>query len=510
MISRRNVLGATTGLAAAAAGLLGSGTASARSFVPSTSTSWASLEQALTGDLMLPGETGYEGARKLASAQFDSIYPQAVAYCETEQDVSTCLRFAQDNGIHLAVRSGGHSYGGWSTTEGLVLNLTRMKHVVAGASEVRVGPGAQFVDVVQQMAPHGLTIPGGFCPTVSPGGFISGGGTGWQFRKFGPASDRLRSARVVLADGRAVTASANYNADLFWALRGGGGGNFGVVTDFRMAPTSIQRVGHYTLTWTWNDAQRAVAGFLDWAAQASADLACGALIRMADARPGAVPMIIVSGVHFGTMAALEGELAALTGLIGTAPATRVVQDLSYDKAMMRVFGCEDKTADACHTTGSSPDAMLPRTTYIKNRGRFFNRTMPQTGIDQMLAAFDADRRAGQARVISLLGLGKNANIPAVDSTAWVHRDAQYSATITTTLSPSFMTDEDKAAGGQWLDGVFNAVDPYSNSRSYVNFPDPELQNWADAYYGSNLPRLSSIKRRYDPYGFFTFAQSIPV
>ncbi|MFD4370808.1 FAD-binding oxidoreductase [Streptomyces sp. NPDC058486] len=508
MISRRTLLGAGAGLTAAAAGIATASTAGARP-TSATGPNWELLRASLTGDVALPADADYDRVRKLASAQFDSIYPQAVALCETPQDVSTCVRFAQDHGIHASVRSGGHNYGGWSTTEGLVINLTRMNRVVAGAGEVRLGPGVQTVDVVPRLSPHGLTVPAGFCPTVCPGGFITGGGTGWQYRKYGPASDRLLSAEVVLADGRVVTASATKNPDLFWALRGGGGGNFGVITDYRMRPTSIARVGHYTLTWSWDAAQAAIPGYLEWVAQGSADLACGGVLRMPDARPGAVPVFVVSGVHFGSMEALDAELRMLSALVGSEPSTRVVQDLTYEKAMMRVFGCEDKTVDACHFTGSTPEASLPRTAYVKNRGRMFSRVLPSTGVDELLAAFDADRRAGQFRVISLLGLGKNANLPAVDSTAWVHRDALYSATITTSLNGAYLTDEDKAAAGQWLNGVFDAADPYSNGRSYANFPDPDLTGWADAYYGSNLAALSRVKSTYDPHGFFRFPQAIP-
>ncbi|KNB50827.1 FAD-binding oxidoreductase [Streptomyces caatingaensis] len=507
MISRRTLLGASAALAASG-GIATAGAATARPATAGEDAKWNALRASLTGDVVLPSDAAYESARRLASAQFDSIHPQAVALCETPQDVGACVRFAQDHGIHAAVRSGGHNYGGWSTTEGLVINLTRMNRVVPGATEVRLGPGVQTVDVTPRLSPYGLTVPAGFCASVCPGGFVTGGGTGWQYRKYGPASDRLLSAEVVLADGRIVTASKYQHPDLFWALRGGGGGNFGVVTEYRMRPTSVTRVGHYTLTWPWDKAQAAVSGYLEWAAQASADLACGGVLRLADARPGALPVFVVSGVHFGPMEALEAELRLLSALIGGEPATRAVQDLTYEKAMMRVFGCEDKTVDACHLTGSSPEASLPRTAYVRNRGRMFSRVMPRTGVDEMLAAFDADRRAGHFRVISLLGLGKNANLPATDSTAWVHRDALYSATITASLSGASLTDEDKAAAGQWLNGVFGAVDPYSNGRSYVNFPDPELTDWADAYYGSNLPRLGRVKAAYDPYGFFRFPQSI--
>ncbi|MBB1256061.1 FAD-binding oxidoreductase [Streptomyces alkaliterrae] len=510
MISRRTLLGAGAGLTAAVGGLLPSGTAGARSAAARHQAKWDTLRTSLTGDLVLPDDAAYDAVRKLPNAQFDAIRPRAVAMCETPRDVSTCVRFAQDHALETAVRSGGHNYAGWSTSEGLVINLTRLDHVVPGPGRVRLGPGVQAVDVLPALRPHGLNVPAGFCPTVCPGGFFTGGGTGWQYRKYGPASDRLLSARVVLADGRIVTASEDRHPDLFWALRGGGGGNFGVVTDFTVASTSIRRVGHYVLTWSWDQARSAVPGYLEWAARGSADLACSGTLRMADARPGAVPVFVVSGVHFGSTAELDSELRALVGLVGGQPQTRAVEELPYEQAMMRVFGCEGRSTEACHTVGDNPEAILPRTAYVKNRGRMFDRVMPQAGVDAMLTAFDAERRAGQFRMISLLGLGKNANLPATGSTAWVHRDALNSCIATVTLDDSRLGEEDRQAAEHWLDGVFRAVDPYSNGRSYVNFPDLDLPDWADAYYGSNLPGLRRVKRRYDPHGFFRFAQSIPV
>ncbi|MBN3929578.1 FAD-binding oxidoreductase [Streptomyces verrucosisporus] len=504
MVKRRTLLGAA-GLAAAGGVLAPAGGAAARP----RRTRWDRLEARLRGDLVLPGDDGYDRARQLASSRFDGIRPQAVVYAETPRDVAVSLLFAQHHGIHTAVRSGGHSYGGWSTTEGLVVNLTRMRHVAPAPGCVRLGPGSQSVDIVTALSPYGMSVPGGFCPTVSPGGFITGGGTGWHYRKYGPASDQLLSARVVLADGRVVEASEREHSDLFWALRGGGGGNFGVVTDFRMRPTPVTRVVHYALTWTWDDAGQAVPGYLDWVDSASEDLACGALVRLPDAGPGTLPVVIVSGVHFGTAEQLDEELGELVSLVGKAPATRMTQEMPYERAMMRVFGCEDRTADACHLTGSNPEATLPRQAYVLNRGRMFDRALPRTGVDSMLAAFDADRRAGQSRVVSLLGLGKNANLPSVGSTAWPHRDTLYSATLTVSLASPTPAPEDSQAAQSWLDGLFDVIDPYSNGHSYVNFPDTRLEDYADAYYGPNLDRLIRVKRAYDPYGFFTFPQAVP-
>ncbi|WP_329578788.1 FAD-binding oxidoreductase [Kitasatospora sp. NBC_01250] len=508
MISRRTLLGATAATAATA-GLVLAGPAVAAGRRRPSST-WDRLDNALAGDLVLPGDPGYDQARQLENAQFDTVFPQAVVYAENAADVRTAIRFAQDEGLPTAVRSGGHSYAGWSTSEGLVINLTRLNKVAVKGGTVSLQPAVQAVDVPGQLAPRGLSVPAGFCATVSPGGFVSGGGTGWQYRKYGPACDRLVGAEVVLADGRIVNVSKDCHPDLLWALRGGGGGNFGVVTEFRMAPTQVGRVGHYTLTWDWAHAQQAVAGYLQWTTEASPDLSSDGVLLLPDASPGAAPSFLVTGVDLAGIDALKQELAHLTALIGVPPATQVVQDLSYPDALMQVFGCGSLTVDACHTTGANPHASLPRQAYVKNRGRMFTRVLPADGIDRLLTAFDADRRAGQTRVVSLLGLGKNANNRSLDYGAWPHRDSLYSAIATVSLANWNPPAEEREAAQDWIDGVFDAFDPYSNGRSYLNFPDTRLTDYADAYWGPNLSRLSRVKRAYDPHDFFHYAQSVPL
>src|SRR5919107_162371 len=144
MIERRTLLAAGAGLTVAGAGLATVGTAEARPYRRRNSTvPWSRLNRMLRGDLVLPGDADYDRARLLPNAQFDDIRPQAVVYAETPWDVAVSMRFAQDHSLHTAVRSGGHSYGGWSTTEGLVINLTRLNHVRAGHGRVSLGPGVQ-------------------------------------------------------------------------------------------------------------------------------------------------------------------------------------------------------------------------------------------------------------------------------------------------------------------------------------------------------------------------------
>jgi FAD/FMN-containing dehydrogenase len=469
---------------------------------------WDRLRARISGDLVLPSDANYPQARQLASAQFDNIYPQAIANCKNANDVRECVLFAQHYNVHTAIRSGGHSFIGASSTRGLVINLSRINHVMPGSSTVRVGPGARAVDIVTALTPYGITVPGGFCPTVCPGGFLSGGGMGWQFRKYGPACDRVVSAQVVLADGRVVTCSEREHENLYWALRGGGGGNFGVVTDFELAPTHEIRVGYFTLTWPWNQADHVLSCFQQWAANTSPDLAPRAGVLLADAKPGAVAKVMVTGVHFDTAEQLQTDLGLLTNIVGAPPATRMVDELAYDKAMMRQFGCESSSVAQCHLTGTNPEAILPRSAFTLNRSRMFDNAVPQSGFDKILAAFDANRTAGQYRYLGFLALGKNANLLAPDATAYVHRNAQLHGVFTVGLESTFPPADECAAARSWVRGGLDAMDLYSDKHTYVNYPDLDLTDWTSAYYGQNYRRLGEVKRRYDPHNFFRVPQGI--
>jgi FAD/FMN-containing dehydrogenase len=507
VIDRRTFLGAGTGAVLASGLTLSAPTpAGAR---PRPGVTWDRLRASLCGDLVLPGDAAYDRAKQLAAAQFDNIHPRAVAYCENAHDVRTCVLFAQYEDVHAVIRSGGHSFVGWSTTEGLVIDLSRMNAIRPdGGGTLHLGPGAQAVDVVGALAPYGLSVPAGFCPTVCPGGFVTGGGMGWQFRKYGPTSDRLKSAEVVLADGESVTCSEHHREDLLWALRGGGGGNFGVVTRFGIEPTHEPRAVLFTLTWPWDDAVTVISAWQQWQVTTPPATCPRAALLLNDAAPGTPPTVIVTGAHFGEQSEIEALLAELASAIGRPPATKVVRDLTYEQAMMAQFGCENDSIDECHLTGANPEALLPRTQYVHHRSRMFSRAVPRYGVEEMVAAYDLDRRKGQYRWLGFLGLGSNANKVRPGDTTYVHRDAETFVVYTVGLGTPFPAAEELAHATSWVDNAFAAMNPYSNGRTYLNYPDPDLADWAGAYYGENLPRLRSVKRRYDPHEFFRFPHSI--
>jgi FAD/FMN-containing dehydrogenase len=191
------------------------------------------LDRLLKGDVVQRGAPGYNAARVVYDTRYDAVKPQAIAYCESLADVQKTVRWARWHRVHIVPRSGGHSYGGYSTTSGVIVDVTRMHAIsLTAGSRAAVGAGARLIDVYAALAARGRTIPAGTCPTVGIGGLAQGGGIGMSARKFGLTCDNLLEATVVLADGRAVVANAHSHPDLYWALRGGGGGNFGIVTRF--------------------------------------------------------------------------------------------------------------------------------------------------------------------------------------------------------------------------------------------------------------------------------------
>ncbi|TMC21059.1 MAG: FAD-dependent oxidoreductase, partial [Chloroflexi bacterium] len=197
--------------------------------LPPTETDWATLASQLNGSLIRPGHAQYATAHQLFDPRYDSIQPAAIAYCASAKDVQNCLAFVRNFALPVAPRAGGHSYAGYSTTTGLLIDVTRMNEITTDVTSgtALIGAGARLIDVYARLAQDNLVLPAGSCPTVGITGLTLGGGIGVLGRKFGLTCDNMLSAQVVTADGRLLICNTQHYADLFWTLRGGGGGNFG-------------------------------------------------------------------------------------------------------------------------------------------------------------------------------------------------------------------------------------------------------------------------------------------
>lgn len=503
MISRRTLLGA--GTAAAGLALVPAAPVAAEG----SGTPWRRLASRLSGELVLPTDPYYTVARQVELGQFDSVNPQAVAYCTSAQDVSVCVRFAQDHGVRTAVRSGGHNYGGWSTTPGMIIDVSRLNAVtVQSASSVEIGPGAQNVNILNALAPHHLVVSEGGCPTVCAGGFLQGGGFGFLTRPTGMACDAMTSAEVVLADGCVVTASAQQNADLFWALRGGGGGNFGIVTKFTVTPHSGDQMAFSNLIFPYDRTADVLDGVARWLVDAPHTIGGGAYVVQPDAAPGSVPQANVFLASRGTPAELAGEAARLLALTGAA-LQRQDGVMTYQQLMMMIFGCATLTEAQCQRSEKTPEGTLSRPAYGLERTRLGSRPYPASGWADVMTAFDAHRRAGQARYLDFHFFGGAANDVARTATAYVHRDSLFSVNYRVLINdPAQVTDEARAVANTWADQGFATIDPLSNGETYQNWMDPSLPDWKASYYAENYSRLSRVKAKYDPYRFFRFPQSI--
>src|SRR6266849_48021 len=274
-----------------------------------TEADWSALARSLQGTLIRPDNSQYPVAHQLFNPRFDGILPAAIASCVSLADVQTCLSFVQRFGLPFTPRSGGHSYAGYSTTTGLVVDITSMNAVKvnAGTGVATIGAGARLIDVYAALAQQGFSLAAGSCPTVGIAGLTLGGGVGVLGRKFGLTCDNLLSAQVVVANGNILTCDASHNPDLFWALCGGGGGNFGVATSFSFRTYQVGALSLFTLNWPWGSAADVVNAWQNWAPQAQDELWSNCLL-LATSNKSSDPIVRVNGVYVGNVGPLNSLL----------------------------------------------------------------------------------------------------------------------------------------------------------------------------------------------------------
>jgi FAD/FMN-containing dehydrogenase len=506
VISRRSLIGAGAGALAVPALKPRAGWAPHHGGLP-----WNRLNARLGGRVVRPGDAAYATAKDLYDQQFDRILPQAVAYCAGPSDVARCLEFAQVHRLPFAVRSGGHSLGGYSTTPGLVVDVSSLNSISVGDGTVTVGPGAQGVDVTTALAPHGLGLVGGYHPSVGVGGFYTGGGLGLLTRSLGMGCDRITSAQVVLADGSVVTASPTRHRDLYWAIRGGGGGNFGVVTSYTMRPAPVSQIAVSNLAWRWEDAPAMLDGYARWLVDAPRTLNGGIFVALPDAAPGvtAIPTAFVASTT-GDVAELNSEVARLLALVGAAPVQQSpAAVVPYQALMMNFYGCGSMNPAQCHRTDTSQGGELPRPHLYLLRSRLFRHVPPASMWQDVVEVLERHRAAGQSRTIELVPFGGAVGDLGRTDTAFVHRDTLFSVAYLADIeSPDGASAAGQQAAHDYVDDGFAVLDAHSCGESYQNFIDPKLHDWARSYYAENYPRLVRVKAKYDPDGAFRFGQSI--
>jgi FAD/FMN-containing dehydrogenase len=511
-LTRRSFLaatasGAATFAASGAAGSLARAAVRAAGAGAPTAAQWTALAKSLSGTLVLPPQAAYAQAKLVYDLRYENATPAAVAYPRSTSDVQRLVDFARAHGLAPIPRCGGHSYAGYSTGSGLVIDVANLGGVRASGGRANVGAGTRLIDMYSALAQRGVLVPGGSCPTVGISGLALGGGIGVLGRKYGLTSDALSQLTVVTADGSALTANAGSHADLYWASRGGGGRNFGIATSLHFKTRPVPALAMFTLNFPWAAAAALFGSWLGWIRNAPDELWSNCLLLSA----GSSGLIArTTGVYVGSTTALASLLAKLRSAIGTAPTSSSLSSATYLQAMLIEAGCADITLAQCHVQAPGSAGTLPRTAFLA-KSAYFAKAPPSAGISAVVNAIGAFSHElpslGGGLAFDSYGGAINA-VPAA-ATAFVHRDALCQMQMTASLGPS--TPASTVASAQtWLNQTAQSLRSYTNGQAYQNYIDPTLANWQQAYYGSNLPRLRTVKAKYDPDNVFRFAQSIPL
>jgi hypothetical protein len=519
-LRRRAFLGIAAGSAAVIAAPGAARAAAGRALAPSGSAAraadpspadWVALATDLAGTLVRPGDSDYSTAKLLFDPRFDGLRPAGIGYVANPDDVTTCLAFARKFGVPFAARSGGHSYAGWSGTNGLIIDVSNLKTVTVPGATATVGAGTRLIDFYHGLAAKGRAVPGGVCPTVGIAGLTLGGGVGIFARAYGLTCDNLESLRIVTANGAVLTATggASQYADLFWACQGGGGGNFGVATSFTFRTRPAPEPVLFSVHWPWPQAAQVVGAWQSWAPPAPDEL-WSKLILLASVG-GRVPTIQLSGAYLGSADDAANLLDQLYTMAGATPSASLVSGPQpFLSAMLNEAGCAGIGYQACHLPGYGGGGTLARQAQF-SKSDFFTAPLSAAGIGTLLAGVAALPGTGGAHDgiggVQLDSLGGAVNRVRPGATAFVHRNALFMAQYTTDWYAG-ATAAGISNQHAWIRRLWSAMRPYASGQAYQNYVDPDLANWRQAYYGANYPRLAAVKQKYDPAGVFTFPQAI--
>ncbi len=444
------------------------------------------LRRRIAGDIVTPEDDTYEDARKVQLVQYDRR-PRAIVRAADTADVAAAVRFARERGLPLAVRSGGHSVPGLSMVDdGVTIDLSGMKRVIIdpATGRARVQAGATSGDVAGPAHEHDLAITTGDTSSVGMGGLVTGGGIGYLARKYGLTIDNLISAQVVTADGEVRTASADANADLFWAIRGGGG-NFGIVTEFelRLAPVGKILGGVIVFPAT----REVIRAYLDFMPTAPEGLTTLTDVMMAPPAPF-IPEDRVGTPVMSVLVAWTGDFEE--GERALAPLRAIAEPIADTVAPIPYPAIYQYTAHLEERHGVALRSMFA--------DQFSDRA-----IDDALEALA--RATAPVTLLHIRGQGGAiARVPS-DATAFAHRTQKYFIAV---IAVWFPGDENAPTYKAWAAGLWHRIRPQGNG-VYVNFlQNEEPERIGDAYPAATLQRLRTLKKKYDPQNMFRYNQNI--
>jgi hypothetical protein len=440
------------------------------------------------GTVLLPGDPGFNDL--LPFNLRTTTRPMAIVQCLTANGVSLAVKWARRHEIAACTRAGGHSYEGFSSCPSLMIDVRKMNQIAIDTANqtARIGAGCLLGDIAVALFEHKLALPAGSCRPVGVAGLALGGGHGLTSRKFGLTCDNLISAHVVTADGDELDANLNENSDLFWALRGGGGGNFGIVTEFTFKVHPVDRVIFFSITWPNASFRTSVIRTWQSLAQSAPDEL--SFLLHVNGGEGQINHLGCNGLYLPRDASetpsVDELRTVLNPLLALGDPSFTPREVSYLDAVKILAGDGD-----------------PNRVFFKGKSDYSVEAWSDDAIQTFIGAL----RGASSQIATIFeAYGGSINRVGETETAFPHRGTLFCLQYFLQWSSSSSTNRNMAA----VRALYGAMRPFLPGQSYVNYIDADLQDYAQSYYGGNLSRLQAVKQQYDPDNFFHFAQSIPL
>lgn len=439
----------------------------------------------LTGRVIFRGDPGYERARKNWDPHTNR-FPKVFVFAQRTQDVANAIRWARENRVPIRARSGRHALETnlSQVNGGIVIDVSDMKNIWLDKKRgiAIVETGNTVVKIVKTLARQGFMAPFGDSPSVGIGGITPGGGIGPLQRSIGLLSDNLIGVEMVDAKGRVIRADKNHHADLLWATRGGGGGNFGIYTKYKFkvhrAPAGATV---FRIIWPWNQLAKVFRVWQRWAP--SVDTRLGTYLEIGLKIGGRVT---VQGLFLGPKREAVRLLKPVLS-VGT-PTTKIIRWLSYPKAVNFLL---------------PPDPVLTQRWSNQFSSGFAIRPFPERAIQVMRQFLEKAKPGSPAGFFFLNWGGAVSRIPP-EATAFFWRKAKFYVE----WNSSWIKRSEAAKNIALVRDTRRKLQPFIVG-SYINVPDQGIKNSGPVYYGANYPRLRRVKAKYDPENVFRFPQSIP-
>ncbi|MDU4891664.1 MAG: FAD-binding oxidoreductase [Clostridium sp.] len=442
--------------------------------------------QGLTGHIVTRDVFSYEEDRKQWNRAIEK-YPLAIVYCLEEEDIINAIIWARENKVGIRVRSGGHHYEGYSNgNDVLIIDVSRMNNIMLEKEKgvLTIQGGVRNRELYEATGKAGYPFPGGGCPTVGAVGFTLGGGWGYSARMFGLGCDSLIGAEIIDYKGEKIIVSEVENKELLWALKGAGGGNFGVVTSLTFKlPEKVQNATLINIDCPKLPKEDRVQLFLIYQQMfKTLDNRCNLKMAVYNSKEKGIG-VKFTGIFYGTKK--EANLAIM-------PIKEFHCDLCITMKYMSVFKVNEEIQD------SHPDYES-----YKSGGRFVLRDYSREEAEELVSLIEDSAEGSTYAAISLYGLGGKVHEGNKKLSAFAWRDAQFIMGIQSVWEDSMYAQENRA----WTVEKYNVIKKYTKG-AFVNFPLAENESYLEDYYRDNKKRLKDLREKYDPYRIFGFEQGL--